>query len=385
LSNNYYAFGLQTKDSWTRMATQPNQYLYNAGSELNEATSNYEMMYRSYDPAIGRMSGVDPMVNSFASLTPYNYSFNDPVYWNDPSGAVPEKVSENGGNYEDCSCGMYGDNWNLATYGGSFGMYGVKTGWSDGVTNAIIQNVQAAKNGNVSALQSYAARNGISYGGGLQGLTSAMVALNAVQNGTYGANTFSYSVGNKTYGGTYHTTGGTVTSAAVSQVMASSNGGLVSMGDLDIFEFDGQQSNDGGLNWAAGGRAFVRTFLPFGNDIYPESEEPGYDPNRRVISATLPDLPIGPGSLGMAKRIVSAKKLVTPQTLRAAKAYYRQTLEHIKKLRLYVNNPQAYDNLGHLAKNASNPQIQQQIIAGRINHLTKEIKAFNDSFWRLFQ
>ncbi|MCB0540742.1 MAG: hypothetical protein KDE33_24715, partial [Bacteroidetes bacterium] len=111
-SNNYYAFGLQTKDSWTRIDTKPNQYLYNAGSELNEATNNYEMIFRSYDPAIGRMSGVDPMVNNFASLTPYNYSFNDPVYWNDPSGAVPEKVTENGGNYEDCSCGggsgMYG-------------------------------------------------------------------------------------------------------------------------------------------------------------------------------------------------------------------------------------------------------------------------------------
>ncbi|MCO5272717.1 MAG: hypothetical protein M9954_13750 [Cyclobacteriaceae bacterium] len=59
-SNNYYAFGLQTSQSWTRMDTKPNQYLYNAGSELNVATSNYDMMFRSYDPAIGRMSGVDP-------------------------------------------------------------------------------------------------------------------------------------------------------------------------------------------------------------------------------------------------------------------------------------------------------------------------------------
>jgi len=137
-SNNYYAFGLQTKDSWTRMDTNPNQYLFNTGSELNEATSNYEMMYRNYDPAIGRMSGVDPMVSSFASLTPYNYSFNDPVYWNDPSGAVPEKVTENGGNYEDCSCGgnndMYGNGGftGVGTY--YFGGLMFVVDWGNGTT-----------------------------------------------------------------------------------------------------------------------------------------------------------------------------------------------------------------------------------------------------------
>ncbi|MEQ9413155.1 MAG: RHS repeat-associated core domain-containing protein, partial [Cyclobacteriaceae bacterium] len=149
-SNNYYAFGLQTKDSWTRMDTKPNQYLYNAGSELNEATSNYEMMFRSYDPAIGRMSGVDPMVNSFASLTPYNYSFNDPVYWNDPSGAIADNSSPNSNSRkeedEDCSCGgdqdfqafmdMYGrynSAWGSISspYSGGFEKYGVATGWSD--------------------------------------------------------------------------------------------------------------------------------------------------------------------------------------------------------------------------------------------------------------
>jgi hypothetical protein len=71
-SNNYYAFGLQTSDSClpteaeakvgTRIDTKPNQYLYNSGSELNDLTSNYEMFFRGYDPAIGRMSGGSPTV-----------------------------------------------------------------------------------------------------------------------------------------------------------------------------------------------------------------------------------------------------------------------------------------------------------------------------------
>ncbi|MCB9047774.1 MAG: hypothetical protein H6550_16685, partial [Chitinophagales bacterium] len=66
-TNNYYAFGLQTKDSWTRIDTKPNQYLYNSGSELNKVTGNYEMFFRGYDPAIGRMSGVDIMASKYAS------------------------------------------------------------------------------------------------------------------------------------------------------------------------------------------------------------------------------------------------------------------------------------------------------------------------------
>jgi len=84
--NSYYAFGM-TAESWTRFDTKPNQYLYNAGSELNAKTGSYEMYFRNYDPAIARMSGVDVMAESYASLTPYQYANNDPVYWNDPTGA----------------------------------------------------------------------------------------------------------------------------------------------------------------------------------------------------------------------------------------------------------------------------------------------------------
>jgi RHS repeat-associated protein len=88
-SNNYYAFGMQTSESWTRTGTQPNKYLYNAGSEQNTATGNYEMFFREYDPALGRMNAVDPMASKYASLTPYNYAFNTPVTLNDPTGADP--------------------------------------------------------------------------------------------------------------------------------------------------------------------------------------------------------------------------------------------------------------------------------------------------------
>lgn len=77
--------GLQTSTSWTR-ENHSNNYLYNAANELNPTTQWYEMFFRGYDPAIGRMLQVDPYASSFASITPYNYALNSPGQINDPSG-----------------------------------------------------------------------------------------------------------------------------------------------------------------------------------------------------------------------------------------------------------------------------------------------------------
>ncbi|MCZ8215968.1 MAG: polymorphic toxin type 44 domain-containing protein [Cyclobacteriaceae bacterium] len=91
--NEYYPCGMQTANSWTRENTTGNSFLYNEGSELNTTSGYYDLPYRTYDPVLGRMNGVDPLASKYASLTPYNYSNNDPVFYTDPSGAeygVPE-------------------------------------------------------------------------------------------------------------------------------------------------------------------------------------------------------------------------------------------------------------------------------------------------------
>ena len=99
---NYYPFGLQHSTSWTRISDLKNNFLYNAGAELNEQTKNYEMFYRHYDPALGRMNGIDPVAAKYSSLTPYNYSFNDPITFNDPMGDDPnrERREFDGENWE---------------------------------------------------------------------------------------------------------------------------------------------------------------------------------------------------------------------------------------------------------------------------------------------
>ena len=83
--NSYYPFGLQHDNSWSR-AGRENKYQFNAASELNEETGNYETYFRQYDPAIGRFMGIDILASSFSSLTPYQFANNDPIYYNDPNG-----------------------------------------------------------------------------------------------------------------------------------------------------------------------------------------------------------------------------------------------------------------------------------------------------------
>ena len=89
--NEFYPFGLQTANSWTRENVTGNNFLGNGGTEFNNTSNLYDLDYRNYDPILGRMNGVDPMATKYASLSPYNFSFNDPVTFNDPSGADPNQ------------------------------------------------------------------------------------------------------------------------------------------------------------------------------------------------------------------------------------------------------------------------------------------------------
>jgi uncharacterized protein RhaS with RHS repeats len=53
----------------------------------------YSTFFRSYDPTIGRFQGVDPLADKYAGESPYSFSFNDPVNFNDPNGDEAEFVN----------------------------------------------------------------------------------------------------------------------------------------------------------------------------------------------------------------------------------------------------------------------------------------------------
>jgi len=60
-------------------------YLF-TGKELDEGTGLSYFGARYYDPSIGRWLSVDPLMEKYPSLSPYNYCANNPVIHYDPDG-----------------------------------------------------------------------------------------------------------------------------------------------------------------------------------------------------------------------------------------------------------------------------------------------------------
>ncbi len=88
--NNYYPFGLKHEKLNPIVSSLRNdvarKFKYN-GVEQEEALGLdlYEMEVRSYDPAIARFTGIDPVTHH--SMSTYTAFDNNPVYFANPSGA----------------------------------------------------------------------------------------------------------------------------------------------------------------------------------------------------------------------------------------------------------------------------------------------------------
>ena len=206
-SNEYYAFGLQTANSWTRDNTTANNFLANGGTELNPTSSLYDLEFRNYDPILGRMNQVDPMADKYSSLSTYHYSFNNPVSFNDRNGAdpnpgEPDHVTKRGINL----FGIANSSGGIGFYGSGLdygNMNGTATGniwdnnWQGGYGN-----VGGIANGNQQLSDYYSMSNGdymnkyATYTGtGLQGISNALRELGSKAQVTFST----YSVQLKVY------------------------------------------------------------------------------------------------------------------------------------------------------------------------------------------
>ncbi len=78
--NLYYPFGMQLEGTWKHLTTPQMNYTYNNKEWENDLGLGWLFYgFRCADPAIGRFTGVDPIADQFASLSPFNYASNNPV------------------------------------------------------------------------------------------------------------------------------------------------------------------------------------------------------------------------------------------------------------------------------------------------------------------
>ena len=82
----YFAFGETFVEEHSNTDRTP--YLFN-GKELDEETGLYYYGARYYDARVSVWMSVDPMAEKFSDMTPYNYTFNNPIKYNDPDGRCP--------------------------------------------------------------------------------------------------------------------------------------------------------------------------------------------------------------------------------------------------------------------------------------------------------
>jgi RHS repeat-associated protein len=83
----YFAFGETFVEEHSNTNRTP--YLFN-GKELDEETGLYYYGARYYDPRTSVWESVDPMAERGPGWSPYNYNFDNPLRYIDPTGMWPD-------------------------------------------------------------------------------------------------------------------------------------------------------------------------------------------------------------------------------------------------------------------------------------------------------
>ena len=94
---NYYPFGLEHKGYNNVVNGTENSYFTYQGKENQEelGLNWHDFGARNYDASLGRWMNIDPMAEQMRRHSPYNFAFNNPIYFIDPDGMVPLDWFEN--------------------------------------------------------------------------------------------------------------------------------------------------------------------------------------------------------------------------------------------------------------------------------------------------
>ena len=87
-AQDYYPFGLAF-NSYQQVAGNENKFKYSGMEEVTDLDMTlYDSEFRMYQPETGRWFSIDPLASYEPSWTPYRYSFNNPIRYNDPNGLL---------------------------------------------------------------------------------------------------------------------------------------------------------------------------------------------------------------------------------------------------------------------------------------------------------
>lgn len=88
--NNYYPFGLKHKGYNFSQNGRNHKYGFGGKEEQDELELGWvDIIARNYDPALGRWMNLDPLAELMRRHSPYNYAFNNPIFFIDPDGMMP--------------------------------------------------------------------------------------------------------------------------------------------------------------------------------------------------------------------------------------------------------------------------------------------------------
>ncbi len=86
---NYYPFGLTHKGYNNTLRGRNHTYGFTNKEEQDEIGLNWiDITARNYAPAIGRWMNIDPLAELMRRHSPYNYAFNNPIFFLDPDGMM---------------------------------------------------------------------------------------------------------------------------------------------------------------------------------------------------------------------------------------------------------------------------------------------------------
>jgi len=90
---NYYPFGLKHSGYNDQITGRKHKYGF-GGKEFQDDLylDWYDVTARNYDPALGRWMNLDPLAVTMRRHSPYNFGFDNPIFWTDPDGMAPEHI-----------------------------------------------------------------------------------------------------------------------------------------------------------------------------------------------------------------------------------------------------------------------------------------------------